>query len=675
MRWGEAEFKPLKDMKKQREQGIEESVKLRERIAELERSEEEHKRVEEALRASEGKYRRLFEAHDAPIVILDPEGIFLAANRVSASNFGMEGSDLVGTSIRDLFPNEADALLERHQRIIDAGEGDTFEEAFWFPDGEKWYLSKVQPARDGGGTIYGVMLISYEITERKRAEKDLQESEQRFRALFEGSPDAIFLADSESGQIIDANPAALEMLLRPYEQVVGLHHSQVHPRHRAEDSRKRFSAFARDPKRYTLFESEVLRSDGTQVPVEILARIIQIDGAPVVHVVLRDVTERKRLEAETARVERLESLGVLAGGIAHDFNNILTPILTNISMARAYGEINGEIDEMLTEAEKSTWRAKGLTQQLLTFSRGGAPVKKPTSMPRLLRDTAKFALSGSNVKGEYSMGEELWPCEIDEGQVGQVVHNMVINADQAMPEGGTIEIRAENVMVDRTHDLPLKDGKYVKISIGDQGIGILGRHLPKIFDPFYTTKEKGSGLGLSTSFAIVKRHDGIIQVESELGVGTTFHVYLPASEGDPEGGETERERPLRGKGKILVVDDDEFVRRSVGKVLKRLGYRVEVAREGAEGVGIYQKAMKGKRPFDAVIMDLTIPGGMGGKEGIRELKRIDPDARVIVSSGYSGDPVMSEFREYGFVAVVRKPYNIEVLGKVLNEVVLAEGQG
>ena len=317
----------MKDMKK-REQLIEELVDLRKRIAELERSEQEGKRVEEELRASESRYRLLFEAHDAPIAILDKEGSFLAANPVSADNFGLEVSDLIGTSIRSLFPNEADVLLERHQRIIDSGKGDTFEEAFPFPDGEKWYLSEVQPAKDGNGTIYGVMLITHEITDRKRAEKALRESEERFRALFEGSLDAIFLADPVSGQILDANPAALKLLLRPYEEIVGLHHSHVHPPHRVEDTKKMFAEFAQGPERNVPFESKVLRSDGTEVSVEILARTIQIDGVPVVQSVFRDVTERKRLEAETARVERLESLGILAGGIAHDFNNILTPIYT-----------------------------------------------------------------------------------------------------------------------------------------------------------------------------------------------------------------------------------------------------------------------------------------------------------------------------------------------------------
>jgi CheY-like chemotaxis protein len=230
------------------------------------------------------------------------------------------------------------------------------------------------------------------------------------------------------------------------------------------------------------------------------------------------------------------------------------------------------------------------------------------------------------------------------------------------------------MMIDQDDPLPLQDGRYVKISITDQGIGIPNKHLAKIFDPFFTTKDTGSGLGLSTSFSIVKQHDGTIQVESELDIGTTFHVYLPASEREPGVGEVERTKALRGEGNILVVDDDDGVRRSAGKVLKRLGYQVEFAKDGEEGVGIYEKAITRNRPFDAVIMDLTVPGGMGGKEGIRELKRLDPDARVIVSSGYSGNPVMSEFREYGFAGVVQKPYRIEDLGEVLAKVI-AEKRG
>jgi CheY-like chemotaxis protein len=257
---------------------------------------------------------------------------------------------------------------------------------------------------------------------------------------------------------------------------------------------------------------------------------------------------------------------------------------------------------------------------------------------------------------------------MDEGQIMQVIHNMIINADQAMPGGGTIKIRAENVVTGSGDPLPLKKGRYIKISIADQGIGIPEKHLPKIFDPFYTTKEKGSGLGLSTAFTIVERHDGTIRVESETGVGTTFTVYLPASEEDLSTEEQEWKRTRTGQGRILLVDDQEAVRKVAGKILERLGYEVEFAKDGAEGIRAYEQAMKRKQLFDMVIMDLTIPGGMGGRETIKELKTLDPEARVIVSSGYSDDPIMFDYKAYGVSGVVAKPYRIDDLAEVIHKV-------
>ena len=396
----------------------------------------------------------------------------------------------------------------------------------------------------------------------------------------------------------------------------------------------------------------------------------QIENDKVVGIigVGRDITERKLMEEEIQKAKRLDSLGVLAGGIAHDFNNILTPILANISMARAFGNFDDGIAEALTDAEKACLRAKGLTQQLLTFSKGGGSVKKSASISRLLRDEVRFALSGSNVECKYAVPENLWRVEMDEGQVGQVIQNLIINADQAMPAGGTINIQAANVMVRPSDRLPLKEGKYVRISISDQGIGIPEKHLPRIFDPFYSTKDKGSGLGLSISHRIIERHHGTIQVESELGTGTTFHIYLPSSEKEPAVEEKEWTETLRGEGRILVIDDDEAVRRSAEEMLKRLGYDVECVKDGKEGLRLYLRAKESGRPFGTVIMDLTIPGGMGGKEAIKRLKEKDPGARVIVSSGYSEDTVLQDFGGYGFSGAVTKPYSIEQLAEVVHSV-------
>ena len=386
----------------------------------------------------------------------------------------------------------------------------------------------------------------------------------------------------------------------------------------------------------------------------------------------RDITERKRIEESLEKTAQLESLSILCGGIAHDFNNILTAVLTNISMAQMYGELEEDIEKMLADAEKASLRGKGLTQQLLTFAKGGEPIKRAVSIAALLKETIDFSLSGSNVRCEHDLPEDLWPVDADEGQIGQVIQNVILNADQAMPGGGVIQVRAENVKIAEQDPLPLEAGHHVKVSIVDQGIGIPEEHLQKVFNPFFTTKQKGSGLGLSTSFSIVRRHKGALQVESRLGGGTKIHVYLPALPEIREKRGAKKDASYRGDERVLLIDDDETLRRSIGKALDRLGYHVEHACEGVEGIAVYQKAHTSGRPVDVVVMDLTIPGGMGGKEAAQELLRIDPDAKLIVSSGYSTDPVMSDFRAHGFRAVISKPYRVEDLGETLRSVLNGE---
>lgn len=419
-------------------------------------------------------------------------------------------------------------------------------------------------------------------------------------------------------------------------------------------------------------EYRIIRQDGDVRFIRSVAEQRFDAGGKPVRVVgmLHDVTERKRMEQELQSAQRIESLGVLAGGIAHDFRNLLTPILANLSIVRTYGKLDEELTEVLTDAENACIRANRLTDQLLTFSRGGAPVTRPGSIGRLLRDTVRFALSGSNVTCRYSLPEDLWTVEMDEAQIGQVIHNVTLNADQAMPDGGTVRVRAANVTVTTGDSLPLEAGPYVRVSISDQGIGIPERQLPKVFDPFYSTKEKGSGLGLSISFTIVKRHRGTILVESQPGVGTVFHIYLPASEKALPAEEQTRPRSLRGEGRILLIDDEQAVRRSASKLLSLLGYEVESAENGKEGLTRYVEARESGNPFRAVIMDLTIPGGMGGQEAIRRLRETDPDARVIVSSGYSDDPIMAGYRDHGFDAALVKPYTIHQLAEVVHTVVV-----
>ncbi|MCL6584523.1 MAG: response regulator, partial [bacterium] len=390
----------------------------------------------------------------------------------------------------------------------------------------------------------------------------------------------------------------------------------------------------------------------------------------------KDITEHKKAETELQRAQKLESIGVLAGGIAHDFNNLLTAIIGNISLLNLHLEAETTLSKILKETEKAAYQAKRLTSQLLTFSKGGLPVKKAASIAELLTNTAAFALSGSKARCELLLPDDLWWAEIDEGQMSQAINNLLINSIQAMPEGGVITIRAENELLEGSEGLPLKQGAYVKISIKDQGSGIPEKYLSQVFDPYFTTKEQGSGLGLSITYAIIKGHGGHITVESQPGAGATFHIYLPASEQGIVLSRQETQKELHtGRGRILFMDDQASLRSLVSDMLHDLGYEVELAKEGDEAIELYERAKESHRPFDAVILDLTIPGGMGGEEAIKRLHQLDPGVKAIVSSGYSQDPVMAEYRQHGFCEVVAKPYGIRELSEVLHKVIDGDSAG
>jgi CheY-like chemotaxis protein len=290
-------------------------------------------------------------------------------------------------------------------------------------------------------------------------------------------------------------------------------------------------------------------------------------------------------------------------------------------------------------------------------------------MRDLVKDSANFALMGSNIKSKYDIDPNLWPVEADENQITRVINNLVMNSQQAMPEGGFIEINAINIKVDSVDMLPLAPGKYVKISIIDKGIGIPEKILPKIFDPYFTTKQKGSGIGLAVCYSIIKKHNGYITVESETGKGSSFHFYLPAVPEKAPSPEVIKDSSITGKGKVLLMDDEEIIRTVAARMLAFIGYEFEMAKDGTEAINLYKARMDAGEPFSAVILDLTIPAGVGGKETINRLMKIDPEVRGIVSSGYSNDPIMAEYREYGFCGFLPKPYKIDELRSVLHEVI------
>jgi PAS domain S-box-containing protein len=383
-----------------------------------------------------------------------------------------------------------------------------------------------------------------------------------------------------------------------------------------------------------------------------------------------DITARKKMEDDLIKAQKLESIGVLAGGIAHDFNNILTAMLGNIGLAKMFSEGDVQTMEVLTEAEKAFGRARDLTQQLLTFAKGGAPIRRVGSLAPVLRDASRFALTGANVRCECNIPEDLWSASFDAGQMSQVVNNLVINAKQAMPDSGIIRIRAENAQIERGQVVSLRRGKYVKITVSDTGCGIARENLAKIFDPYFTTKRKGTGLGLATTYSIVKRHHGHIDVESLPGRGTSFYVYLPASEEPaPTTEEISPLPPPVGHGRVLLMDDDPAIRQVGGRLIVALGYDVQFAEDGNEAIARYIEARWSGEPFAAVILDLTVANGMGGRECIKKLRDIDPTVQALVSSGYSNDPVMAEHKKYGFCGVVAKPYQMKDLGDALYSIV------
>ena len=375
--------------------------------------------------------------------------------------------------------------------------------------------------------------------------------------------------------------------------------------------------------------------------------------------------EKQRL---SMRMQKLESLGVLAGGIAHDFNNMLSGILGNISLIGLSISGSGELRACLLEAEKAAQRARGLTQQLLAFAKGGAPVRKVTTLPELVTETATFAARGSGSRCVFAFADGLRLVDIDAGQIGQVVNNLVINAVQAMPDGGDIEIAADNIDIDSDSRVPVAPGPYVRLRVRDHGLGIRAEHLERVFDPYFTTKEEGSGLGLAASHAIVRNHQGAILVRSTPGEGTTFTVYLPAAAGLAERGAEAAAPPPQGGGRILVMDDEETLCTLLARILALSGYEAVVTAEGREAVEVYRQALSGGAPFDAVILDLTVAGGMGGLATLEKLLEIDPGVVAIVSSGYSKDPVMAEYARYGFAGVISKPYTVTELQAELHRV-------
>lgn len=510
--------------------------------------------------------------------------------------------------------------------------------------------------------------------ERKQAEDAIRENKELLQSIIDNTTSVIYLKDIE-GRFILVNRRFENLFNITKEKVIGKTDYDIWPKTIADKFREndRKVLKAGGPLEVEEFAPHM---DGIHTYITVKFLLYDNNGVSyAVGGISTDITERRRADDEIQKIHKLESIGILAGGIAHDFNNMLTTILGNISLSKMYLSPGDKIYGRLTDAENACEQAKELTHRLLTFSKGGELFKKVVLISEILHESVSTLLKNSNINFEFILPDEHYLAEADEELMRQVFNNIVINNKEAMPEGGTLTVSAKHVVVSEKSNLPLKEGNYIKITFKDNGKGIPEGNLLKIFDPFFTTKEmgseKGMGLGLTVCYSIVNKHDGFINVDSRVGEGTAFHIYLPAFEKLTKDIE---EVSTKSKGRILIMDDEVFIRNTAGKILGYVGYEVEYAKDGEEAVVLYSKAKKMGCPFDVVILDLTIPTGMGGEMTIKRLLNIDPKVKGIVSSGYSNEGIMNDFKKYGFAGAIIKPYTFAQLSETVARVIMEAGK-
>jgi PAS domain S-box-containing protein len=626
----------------------------------------------ETFERAEERRRAILDALPDLIFVLDPRtSVFLDYHCNDPAALLASPSAFLGRHVAEVLPPVlAERTMDAMREVVAGGGVRVFEYDLPIEGELRHYEARHVPCGES------VLAIVRDVTDRKRAETALATERQRLAVTLRSIGDGVISTD-EAGRVTSVNGVAEALTGWTEEEALGRPLGEVF-----RIVGERSGVPVEDPVRKVLDSGGVvgLANDTLLLARDGARRVIADSGAPIrgvegrilgVVLVFRDQTAKRRMEAEAAKMDRLESLGVLAGGIAHDFNNILTALVGNLSVARLGLDERDPARGPLAEAESAAVRAAHLTRQLLAFSRGGVPVCRPTALPGLLRESAALALSGSNVRAEFTLADGIRPVDIDPGQIGQVLHNLVLNAVEAMPKGGVVRVSAENVDLDDRSGLPLPPGPYVVVSVIDDGVGIPADLLPHIFDPFFTTKARGSGLGLSIAHTVVQRHHGLLAAESEVGAGATFRIHLPAAAVPPAVPEPSPGPLPPGSGRILVVDDEASIRRAATRMIERLGYEAASAADGLAAVEVCLDARRTGRPFDLVILDLTVPGGLGGPAALERLREIEPDVPAVASSGYSDDPVLADPARHGFRGVLRKPYGVEEVGRVLADLLAA----
>jgi two-component system, cell cycle sensor histidine kinase and response regulator CckA len=624
-----------------------------------------------ALAKSEQMLQTIIATEPDCIKVIDEESRLIMMNRAGLDLLQADSLEQVkGQFVCPMVaPEHRQAFMDLTKRVFQGESGGLVFQMTGMMGRQLWLETHAVPLRNEKNEITALLGVTRDITERKRAEEALRENQARLDLALQSAHMGVWRWEIRENRryIDDLACQLLGIETTTFTGTAEEFFRVVHP----EDRERVRAALARTLEHDVPYEPEyrVVWPEGSIRHVTARGRLVRDDtGQPLrINGILWDITEQRSLEEERLKAQKLESIGTLAGGIAHDFNNLLQGVFGYISMAKLTHDQKEKSLAMLEQAEKALHQSVSLTSQLLTFSKGGRPMKKVIDVRPVIENAVKFALSGSRAEYLLSFDDSLRPVEADEGQLGQVIQNIALNAEQAMPLGGRIEIAARNVPAESRAGVPAAlRGDLVEITVRDRGMGIPPEHLPKIFDPYFTTKEKGSGLGLATSYSIIKNHDGAINVTSELGKGSMFAIHLPAA-----GREAEESRgpaaPRTGrKGRVLVMDDEELVRKVAYELLTGLGHDVELAGKGDEAIEKYRQAMAAGRPFDVVILDLTIRGGMGGAETMRKLREVDPGVKAIVSSGYSDDTVVSNYRDHGFAAFLKKPYDLTSLQATLN---------
>lgn len=639
---------------------------LRQKITDL-------KQAEADLNKSHLKHLTLFQRAPNPFFVVDEDYRYSDCNEKMVELLECTLDDLHVMDARDLIPGHL--LVELFERQTPSDQKSL--EAHLVVHGKtKTLLLNLAPVMFSGKKF--VYVVGHEITELKQGQDIFKEREVLLKKVIDVMPGSVIISD-RGGTVQYVSEGFLKAFgfsrddFQSMEDWLQKAFTDKSLRDTVSETWLN-AAKIRNIREENLqpIEGYIATKDGTSLEKEL--RFFPIDDTVVT--VINDISKKKFHEDRAPVSRNHESVETLAAGIAHDFNNLLLVILGNISLAKTSMTQEDKAFERLIDAERASMMTKDLIQQLITFSKGGELSKRAMVITPLVMEVARSTLSKTNIRGKYIMSDDIFPVEIDEGQIRQVIHIILRNAKEAMPQGGTVTISFENMRIGRDDYLPLKDGDYVKISFQDEGSGIKKEHLERIFDPYFTTKDAGSqkgvGLGLAIAYSIIKKHNGHIAVESSIGGGTTFHVYLPAFGKELITGKEfidVSNAVTKKKGKILVMDDAKSVRDVTGAMLTHIGYDVEFAREGREAIALYRASKESNDPFDAVILDLSVQGGMGGKEAIELLIAIDPHINAIISSGFSGDPIMSEYQEYGFKTAILKPYKMEELEAVLERLI------